>query len=68
MKKNIRQRYDEIIRSELRKRLKREPTPNELANSDTDSDLVNETMWQLIEDLSERVERLERKQEEHGII
>ena len=61
LKKTVDTLYDEKNREELARRLKREPTLNELKNSENDSDLVTEVMWQVIKDLSERVVNLEAK-------
>lgn len=54
-------KFDNIIKEELEKRLKRPALPHELINSDTDSDLVNEVLWQLVKDLEARVRILEKK-------
>lgn len=53
--------FDTIIQTELKKRLNRAPKSNEAANADTDSDLVNETLWQMIAGLYDRIEALEKK-------
>ncbi len=68
MEKDPEKIYDNISKNELRKRLKREPTVTELANSDTDADLVNETMWQMMRDFHDRLVAIEEKMKEHGII
>jgi len=59
MDKTLDQKYDEIVLTELQRRLKREPTPNEIINGDNDSDLNAEIYWQLIKDLEERIKVLE---------
>ena len=51
--------FDTILAAELSKRLKRTPSHSERINADTDSDLVNETLWQIILKLSDRVTALE---------
>jgi len=53
-------KFDTIIETELRKRLKREPSINELKNADTDSDLVNEVLWQMVNDLYDKFEKQEK--------
>lgn len=53
--------YDVISHSVLTARLKRSPTKDEVTNSDNDSDLVNETLWQLICKLTARVAVLEKQ-------
>jgi len=55
-------KFDTIIEIELKKRLKREPSSDELRNADTDSDLVNEVLWQMVNDLYNEVEKLKQKQ------
>ena len=59
---DIDQKYDTIAIPELEKRLNRQPTDSEIINSDKDSDLVTETLWQLIKDLEARVKILEDSQ------
>ena len=54
-------KYNTILQSELGKRLRRIPHPNEVSNADFDADLVNETLWQIICDLNTRIELLEAK-------
>lgn len=44
--------YDTLLKTELTRRLGREPFSNELINGDNDSDLVNEILWQIICQLS----------------
>lgn len=51
----IDQKYDQLLAANLKQRLKRNPLPHELANADYDADLVNETLWQLIRHLDERL-------------
>lgn len=58
---DISKTYDTIIASELEKRLNRKPSKGELINADTDADLVNETLWQLVVQLNERISTLENK-------
>lgn len=55
----IDQQYDGILTTVLTARLKRTPHPNEIINGDNDSDLVNETLWQLIVSLDARIKKLE---------
>lgn len=47
-------KFDRIIVEELTRRLKREPTKDEIANADTDSDLVNEVLWQMINEVYDK--------------
>lgn len=61
MEKTIDTKYDELNVNELQKRLKRIPTPSEVTNSNNDSDLVTEIMWQLIKELEARIKILEKK-------
>lgn len=56
---DISTQFDNILKTELTKRLKRDPLQTELVNADNDSDLVNETLWQLVENLANRVQALE---------
>lgn len=58
---NISQAFDQLLRTELAKRLGREPLPNEVVNADNDSDLVNEILWELVFNLNDRVTKLEQK-------
>ena len=58
---DIDKEFDTIIQVELKKRLKRDPLPSEIINADNDSDLVNETMWQLLLKLNDRINVLEKK-------
>jgi hypothetical protein len=51
--------YDVLNKAQLEKRLKREPTAAELINSDNDSDLVTEIMWELMLSLADRIVALE---------
>lgn len=51
--------FDSIFKKELKRRLKRDPSQDELLNSDNDADLVNETLWQLVNKLYKRVQKLE---------
>ena len=60
MDKTLDQKYDQITATELQKRLKRVPTPAEVINGDTDSDLNAEIYWQLIKDLEARIKALEK--------
>ena len=57
---NIDDKYDELNKIELERRLKRPATSAELINSDNDSDLVNEVMWRLLKDLDSRLRALEK--------
>lgn len=52
--------FDNIFKVELEKRLKRKPTADELINNDNDADLVNETLWQMMEKLYGRIQDLEK--------
>lgn len=52
--------FDTLLKVELEKRLNRKAHANELVNSDNDSDLVNEVLWQLVKDLIKRVTKLEK--------
>lgn len=54
-------KYDIISKTELEKQLKRPATPAEIINSDNDTNLVTETLWQLIKELEERISILEAK-------
>ena len=56
---NIDKKFDQILATELEKRLNRKPKVNELINADFDSDLVNECLWQLVKELTDRVDKLE---------
>lgn len=56
--KDIDAQYDEISKTELEKRLKRPATRAEVANADTDSDLVNEVFWQLIKEINGELKRI----------
>lgn len=58
---DIDKQYDAILKTELENRLKRPAKPDEVINADKDSDLVNETLWQLVKDLATRVTILEEK-------
>mgnify|MGYP001605191668 CR=1 FL=1 len=53
--------YDIILEKELEKKLNRKPSSSEIINADTDSNLVNECLWQLIKELDARVKLLEKK-------
>lgn len=52
--------YNTILRSELEKRLKRPATDSEFINADFDSDLVNECLWQLLNQLNDKVTLLQK--------
>jgi hypothetical protein len=54
-------KFDQTIAAELAKRLNRKPSKDELANADTDSDLVNEVLWQMINDLYNEIEKINKK-------
>lgn len=56
--KQANDKYDLIFLNQLTLRLKREPSPSERINADNDSDLVNETLWELICDLYTQIEQL----------
>lgn len=58
---DIDQKYDNISKIELEKMLKRPAKENELASADSDANLVNECLWQLVKELDERVKLLEKK-------
>ena len=53
--------YDLKLKTNLERRLNRPAKPSELINSDNDSDLVIETLWQIIVELEERIKNLEVK-------
>lgn len=55
------QDFNDILRKELAERLKREPTSDEIINSQYDGNLIVEILFQIIADLYERVEKLEKK-------
>lgn len=57
---NLDRKYDELNVLELTRRLKRPPSTSEVINSDNDSDLVSEVMWQLLKDLDNRLTTLEK--------
>jgi hypothetical protein len=59
--KTIDQDYDEKIRVVLERRLNRPAKPNEILNADTDTDLVSETMWEILKEQNERISLLESK-------
>lgn len=61
IQKTIDEKYDEKNATELGRILKREPTPAEIANSDNDTNLVTEVMWQLMKDMSDEIELLKNK-------
>lgn len=54
--------YDDRLLNNLTKRLNRAPLAHEIINGDNDSDLVNQTLWELILSLHARVLALESKQ------
>ena len=56
---NIDELYDTKLKTVLETRLKRAASAQEVINADTDSDLVTETLWQLLVALDERVKILE---------
>lgn len=60
MQKTLDEKYDEISKTELERRLKRPASPAEITNSDTDSDLCIETMWRLLKDMDARLRALEK--------
>lgn len=49
---NIDTLYDQLLLAELTTRLNRVPSTAEIANADTDNDLTNEILWQLVCQLS----------------
>ena len=51
--------YDTILKETLEKRLKRSASSDEIINADNDADLVNETLWQLINQMDIRLKKLE---------
>ena len=53
--------YDDKLKINLEARLKRPALPHEIINADNDSDLVTETLWQLLVELTARVEILEKE-------
>jgi hypothetical protein len=55
------QNYDKKIRENLEKRLNRPAKEDEIINSDKDSDLVGETLWQILIEMEKRIEVLEKK-------
>lgn len=61
MEKTLDQKYDDLSKVELQKRLKREPFDSEIINAEYDNDLVSEVLWQLIKDLEARIKLLESK-------
>lgn len=54
------QDYDAILKTQLELRLKRPALSSELTNADNDSDLVTETLWQLVVSLEKRIAALEK--------
>lgn len=56
---NISEKFDSVLKIELEKKLKRPASVGEITNADNDSDLVNETLWQLVVELDKRVSTLE---------
>jgi len=57
--KTIDTNYDDKLEVILEKRLKRKATISELTNADNDSDIVNETMWQIMKEQEARIISLE---------
>ena len=57
----IDQQYDDILKTQLARRLNRAPTRSEIVNGDNDSDLVNETLWELICQLSADIALIKQK-------
>lgn len=57
----IDEKFDNKMKVELVKLLKRPLKEGELINADMDSNLVNEILWQLVKELDERVKLLESK-------
>lgn len=57
----IDQKYDNILVTQLTKRLGRVPTHSEVTNGDNDSDLVNECLWELIVQLSADIDAIKKK-------
>lgn len=62
--KTIDEKYDDLAKAELEKRLKREPTQSEIINAEFDTDLVNEVLWKLVKDLELRLSTLENAKKE----
>ena len=58
---SIDKNYDSKLKINLEARLNRPATPSEIINSDRDADLVNETLWQLIVELEQRILILEQR-------
>lgn len=56
----IEKTYDLKLKTNLEKRLNRSAFPNEIINADKDSDLVNETLWQIIVEMEQRIISLEK--------
>lgn len=54
--------YDDRLKNNLTLRLRRAALSHEEINADNDSDLVNQTLWELILTLHARVLALESKQ------
>ena len=59
--KTANDRYNEIFDAELERRLKRPATVAERTNADNDSDLVNEVLWQMIDELYTAVSLIKDK-------
>lgn len=53
--------YDAKLKANLEAKLRRPAKAHELVNADNDSDIVSETLWQIICELSARVAALEKK-------
>jgi len=64
MIEEIESKYRRLSEQELEKRLKRKPSKTEIANSDTDSDLINEVFWQIIKEFDARIGALEKTRKE----
>lgn len=62
MQYDINKDYDDRLKNNLALRLNRDAMPHEVINADFDSDLVNQTLWELILSLHARVLALESKQ------
>lgn len=57
---DIEKEYDTRLKNSLEKRLKRPATTDELVNADNDSDLVTETLWQMLCEMEKRIAALEK--------
>ena len=61
MNYDIQKDYDKKLKKTLEAKLNRPAKSNEIINADNDADLVNETLWQIIVQLEERISALEKK-------